>query len=118
MKNQNLWIHLLSVCILAIGLGLSILIQPEPGGYVRMGKGLAGVALLFILVSFLLKGKVVPLMTSVGYSVSFLFAFFLQRDGLSGPGTNNFGRLFIMAFFTIFVLSLYFESVYAHKRLQ
>ena len=118
MKHKRLFIHLLSIGILAAGLGLSVLIQPEPGGYVRLAIVLAIVALVFILASFLLNGKLVPLITSTGYFLTFLFAFFFQRDNLAGPGTNNFGRLWIIGFFTIFVLSLYFESVYAHKKLS
>ena len=117
MKHKRLFIHLLSIGILAAGLGLSVLIQPEPGGYVRKAIILAIVALVFILASFLLNGKLVPLITSAGYFLTFLFAFFFQQDNLAGPGTNNFGRLWIIGFFTIFVLSLYFESVYAHKKL-
>lgn len=117
MKHKRLFIHLLSIGVLAAGLGLSILIQPEPGGYVRLAMGLAMVALVFILASFLLNGKLVPLVISFGYFVTFLLAFFLQRDGVDpgGGSTNNFGRLWIIAFFTCFVLSLYFESVYANK---
>ena len=118
MKHRRLLIHLLSLCILAAGLGLSILIQPEPGGYVRLAEAIAMVTFVFLLVSFLMNGKVVPLMTSAGYFLTFLFAFFFQRDGLAGPGTNNFGRLWIIGFFSIFVLSLYFESVYANKKLH
>ena len=120
MKHKRLFIHLLSIGILAAGLCLSILIQPEPGGYVRLAKYLAMVALVFILASLLMNGKVVPLMTACGYFLSFLFAFFFQRDGVDpgGGSTNNFWGLWIIAFFTFFVLSLYFETVYAHKRLQ
>ena len=120
MKHKRLFIHLLSIGILAAGLGLSILIQPEPGGYVRLAKGLAMVALVFILASLLFNGKMVPLITSCGYFLTFLFAFFFQRDGVDPGGgpTNNFSRLWITAFFICFVLSLYFESVYANKKLH
>ena len=120
MKHKRLFIHLLSIGILAAGLGLSILIQPEPGGYVRLAKGLAMVALVFILASLLFNGKLVPLLTSSGYFLSFLFAFFFQRDGVDPGGgpTNNFSRLWITIFFICFVLSLYFESVYANKKLH
>ena len=118
MKHKQLFIHLLSIGILAAGLGLAVLIQPQPGGYVRLAHGIAIVALVFILASFLMNGKLVPLITSLGYFLTFLFAFLFQRDGLAGPGTNNFGRLWIISFSIIFVLSLYFESVYANKKLH
>ena len=118
MKHKRLFIHLLSIGILAVGLGLSVCIQPEPGGYVRLAMGLAMVALVFILASLLLNGKLVPLITATGYFLTFVLAFFFQRDGLAGPGTNNFGRLWIIGFFSVFVLSLYFESVYANKKLH
>ena len=118
MKHKWLLIHLSSIVVLAVGLGLSILIQPEPGGYVRLAQGIAMVALVFILVSFLMNGKLVPLITSLGYFLTFLFAFFFQRDGLAGPGSNNFGRLWIISYSIVFVLSLYFESVYANKKLH
>ena len=120
MKLKQLFIHLLSIGILAAGLGLAVLIQPQPGGYVSLAKSLAMVALVFILASLLFNGKLVPLITSAGYFLTFLFAFLFQRDGVDpgGGSTNNFGRLWIIAFFTCFVLSLYFESVYANKKLH
>ena len=79
MKHKRLLIHLLSIVILAAGLGLSILIQPEPGGYVRLAEGIAIVSLIFILCSLLLNGKLVPLITALGYFLTFLFAFFPAR---------------------------------------
>ena len=120
MKHKRLFVHLLSIGILAAGLGLSVVIQPEPGGYVRYAMGLAMVALVFILASLLMNGKLVPLITSTGYFLTFLFAFFFQKDGVdpAGAGTNNFSRLWIIGFFTVFVLSLSFESVYANKKLS
>ena len=118
MKHKRLFIHLLSVGILAAGLGLSILIQPEPGGYVSLAKGLAGVALVFMLASFLLNGKLVPLFTALGYFLTFLFAYFFQQEDLVYPGSNNFGRLWIISYSIVFLISLYFESVYANKKLH
>ena len=118
MKHKRLFIHLLSIGILAAGLGLSVLIQPEHGGYVRMAIGIAGVAFVFLLVSFLMNGKLVPLFTALGYFLTFLFAFFFQQDDLAYPGSNNFGRLWIISFSIVFVISLYFESVYANKKLH
>ena len=118
MKYKRLFIHLLSIGILAAGLGLSVLIQPEPGGNERLAMGLAMVALVFILASLLMNGKLVPLITATGYFLTFLLAFFFQQDALAGPGTNNFGRLWIIGVFTVFVLSLYFESGYANKKLN
>ena len=115
MKHKQLFIHLLSIGILAAGLGLAVLIQPQPGGYARLAVEIAGICLVFILASLLLNGKVVPLMISTGYFLTFLFAFFFQKDGF---GTNNFGRLWIISISIVFVLSLYFESVYANKKLH
>ena len=120
MKHKRLMIHLLSVGILAVGLALSILIQPEPGGYVRLAKILSAMTLVLILASLLLNGKLVPLLNACGYFATFLFAFFCQRDGVDPGGgtTNNFSMLWVISFVVVFVLSLYFESVYAHKRLH
>ena len=41
MKHKRLLIHLLSIGVLAAGLGLSILIQPEPGGYLSFSNAMA-----------------------------------------------------------------------------
>lgn len=118
MKHKRLMVHLLSIGILAAGLGLSILIQPEPSGYVRMAIGIAGVVFVFLLVSFLMNGKLVPLLTALGYFLTFLFAYFFQQEDLVYPGSNNFGRLWIISFSIVFAISLYFESVYANKKLH
>ena len=115
MKHKQLFIHLLSIGILAAGLGLAVLIQPQPGGYAQLAVAIAGICLVFILASLLLNGKVVPLMISTGYFLTFLFAFFFLFVGF---GTNNFGRLWIISISIVFVLSLYFESVYANKKLH
>ena len=119
MKKNNLKINLLSLGILVVGFVLSILIKSDRSGIGGTGKVLALFALVIIGCSFLMRGKLVPLITSSGYFVSFLFAFFFQRDGLdpAGGATNNFFRLWIIAFFTCFVLSLFLESAYANKRL-
>lgn len=117
LDKKHLLTHLLSLGLLCVGFCLSTLIRSNIGW---TGKFLALFALVMILCSFFMGGKLVPLITSSGYFVCFLFAFFFQRDSMDpgvGP-TNNMGRLWIISFFVIFVLSLYFESVYAHKRLQ
>lgn len=118
MKN-NLKINLVSLGILVAGFALSILIKSDRTGIGGTGKMLALFALVIIGCSFLMRGKLIPLITSSGYFVSFLFAFFFQRDGVdpAGAATNNFFRLWIITFFACFVLSLFFESVYANKRL-
>ena len=119
MKKNHIMIHLLSLGILVAGFVLSILIKSDRTGIGGTGKMLALFALVIIGCSFLMRGKLVPLLTSSGYFVSFLFAFFFQRDGVDpgGGATNNFFRLWIIAFFTCFVVSLFLESVYANKRL-
>ena len=119
MKKNYIRIHLLSLCILVVGFVLSILIKSDRSGIGGTGKMLALFALAIIGCSFLMRGKLIPLITSSGYFVSFLFAFFFQRDGLDpgGGATNNFWGLWIIVFFICFVLSLFFEFFYVNKHL-
>jgi len=120
MKKNRGKIHLLSLVILIAGFLLSILIKSDRTGIGGTGKMLALFALVIVACSFLMGGKVIPLVTSSGYFVSFLFAFFFQRERMHAEPchTNNFGGLWIIAFFTFFVVSIYLETVYANKRLQ
>ena len=120
MKLSRGKIHLLSLGILVAGFVLSILIKSDRTGIGGTGKVLALFALLTIGCSLLMGGKLIPLITSSGYFVSFLFAFFFQRERINAEPchTNNFIGLWIIGFFVLFVLSLYFESVYANKKLH
>ena len=118
MKHKT--IHLLSLAALILGFALSILIKADQSGIGGTGKMLALFSLIVCACSFLMNGKLIPLITSCGYFITFLFAFFFQRNGVDpgGGSTNNFGRLWIISFAIVFVLSLYFESVYANKKLH
>ena len=120
MKKNHGKIHLLSLGILVAGFLLSILIKSDRTGIGGTGKMMALFALVIIGCSFLMGGKLIPLITSSGYFVSFLFAFFFQRERINAEPchNNNFGGLWIIAFFTLFVLSTYLESVYANKKLH
>ena len=120
MKKNHGKIHLLSLGILLLSFLIICRVLRDAGGYLNLGKFLALFALVILGCSFLMGGRLIPLITTCGYLVSFLIAHFFQRDGVDPGGgtTNNFGRLWIIAFFTCFVLSLYFESVYANKKLH
>ena len=113
-------VHLLSLAALILGFILSILIRADQNGIGGTGKMLALFALIVCACSFLMGGKLIPLITSCGYFITFLFAFFFQRNGVDPGGgtTNNFGKLWIISFAIVFVLSLYLESVYANKKLH
>ena len=120
MKKNHGKIHLLSLGILVAGFVLSILIKSDRTGIGGTGKMMALFALVIIGCSFLMGGKLIPLITSSGYFVGFLFAFFFQQNGFDpgGGSTNNFDGLWIIGFFVLFALSFYFESVYANKKLH
>lgn len=120
MKLSRGKTHLLSLGILVAGFLLSILIKSDRTGIGGTGKMIALFALVIIGCSFLMGGKLTPLITSSGYFISFLFAFFFQRERINAEPchNNNFGGLWIIGFFTLFVLALYFESVYANKKLH
>ena len=120
MKMSRGKINLLSLGILVLGFLLSILIKADRTGIGGTGKFLALFALVIIGCSLLMGGKLIPLITSSGYFVSFLFAFFFQRERLNAEPchTNNFHGLWIIGYFVLFVLSLYLESVYANKKLH
>ncbi len=120
MKTNHGKIHLLSLGILLLSFLIVCWVLRDAGGYLRLGKFLALFALVILGCSFLMGGKLIPLITTSGYFVSFLAAYFLQRDGVdpAGAGTNNFGGLFVVIFLSCFVLSFFFESAYANKRLH
>ena len=120
MKSNRVKIHLLSLGILIAGFVLSILIKSDRTGIGGTGKFLALFALVMVACSFLMGGKAIPLLTSSGYFISFLFAFFFQRERINAEPchTNNFGGLWIIAFFTLFIVSIFLESVYANQKLS
>ncbi len=120
MKKNHGKIHLLSFLILAAGFGLSILIKSDPSGIGGTGKMLALFALVIVTCSFLMGGRVIPLLTSSSYFLSFLFAFLFQRDRVNAESchSNNFIGLWIIVFFTCFVVSIFFEAMHANKKLH
>lgn len=119
MAKNHGKIHLLSLGILLLSFLIVCWVLRDAGGYLRLGKYLALFALVILGCSFLMGGRLIPLITASGYLVSFLIAYFFQRDGVdpAGARTNNFSGIFVVAFLLCFVLSFYFESVYAGKRL-
>ena len=120
MKKNHGKIHLLSFGILLLSYFIVCRVLRDAGGYLNLGKYLALFALVILGCSFLMGGKLVPLITTCGYLVSFLFAHFFQRDGFDPGGgrTNNFGGIFVALFLVIFISSFYFESVYANKKMS
>lgn len=119
MKKNHGKIHLLSFGILLLSYFIVCRVLRDAGGYLNLGKYLALFALVILGCSFLMGGKLIPLITTCGYWVSFLFAHFFQRDGFDpGGSTNNFGGIFVALFLVIFISSFYFESVYANKKMS
>ena len=120
MKKNHVIIHLLSLGLLLLSYFIVCLFLRDAGGYLRLGKYLALFALVILGCSFLMGGRLIPLITSCGYLVSFLIAHFFQRDGFDPGGglTNNFGGICVALFLVIFICSFYFESVYANKKLS
>ena len=120
MKKNHGKIHLLSLGILLLSFLIVCRVLRDAGGYLNLGKYLALFALVILGCSFLMGGRLIPLITSCGYLVSFLLAHFFQRDGFDPGGgrINNFGGIFIVAFLIIFICSFYFESVCASKKLS
>lgn len=120
MKKNNGKIHLLSLGILAAGFVIANLVKPTPSGFGSTGELMALFALLILGCSFLLGGKLVPLITSSGFLVSFFAALIFQKDGVdpAGARTNNFWYLWVFIFLGCFIVSLFFESVYANKKLH
>ena len=120
MKKNHGKIHLLSLGILLLSYFIVCWVLRDAGGYLNLGRYLALFALVILGCSFLMGGRLVPLITSCGYLFSFLIAHFFQRDGFDPGGgrTNNFGGIFVVIFLCCFVLSFFFESTYANKRLH
>jgi len=119
MKKNHVKIHLLSLGILITGFVIANLVKPMPSGFGSTGKMMAIFALVILGCSFLMGGKLVPLITSSGFLVTFFLALIFQRDGVdpAGASTNNFWYIWVFTFIGAFVLSLFFEAVYANKHL-
>ena len=120
MKNNNVKIHLLSLVILTIGFIVANLVMPMQSGFGNRGKMIAIFTLVILCASFLMNGKVVPLITSSGFLVTFFLAFIFQKDSLdpAGARTNNFSYIWVFTFLGCFALSLFFEAAYANKKLS
>lgn len=119
MKKNQGKLHLLSLGILLLSYGVIHWVLWDGGGILGTGKFLALFTLVIIVCSFLMGGRLTPIITSGGYFVSFLAAFFLQKDGVDPGGgrTNNMWSIWILTFVGFFVLSLFLESAYANKKL-
>lgn len=119
MKKNNVKIHLISLIILAAGFVIANLVKPMPSGFGSTGEMMAIFGLVILCASFLMGGKMVPLITSSSFLVTFFLALIFQRDGVDPAGalTNNFWYIWAFTFLGCFVLSLFFEAVYANKHL-
>ena len=120
VKKRQCKRHLLSLGILLLSYGIISWVLRGEGGILGTGKFLALFTLVIIGCSFLMGGRLTPLLTAGGYFVSFLAAFFLQKDGVDPGGgrTNNMWGIWILTFLGLFVLSLFLEAVCANKKLS
>ena len=107
LSKKNILTHLLSVCVLCIGLVLCRYVFFE-----------IGVGMIFVAISFFLKGNVTPICTSFAYIVGFVVGVIFETDGIdaSGATTNNLWIIWTVVFICCTVVGVISERIFSVKK--
>lgn len=117
MSRKHIRTHVLAAGITILGYILCRFVLFAAHGMKEIPDYLALFTALAVVVSFLLGGRCVPIITSLAYPVCFVIAYIFQRDGfdLGGGRTNNLWSIWVITFFISFLISLCLEAVFSHK---
>lgn len=100
LNKKNLIIHFLSLGALCIGFILSRYVFFDIHGMRQWPAVLFGIGIIAIAISFILKGKVMPVCTALSYTVGFISGIIFQTDGTDAGGTptNNLWIIWTVVF--------------------
>ena len=116
--KKNILTHLLSVCVLCIGLVLCRYVFFEMHGMKQLPVLLFGIGMFLVALSFFLKGKVIPICISFAYIVGFVAGVVFGTNGIDAGGgaTNNLWIIWTVVFICCTVVGVISEGIFSAKK--
>ena len=118
-NKKNIQIHLLSFFILAIGFILCRFVFFNIHGMKQWPELLFVAGLVFLAISFLIKGKTAPVFTSLAYSVGFISGTLLKTNSADpgGGSMNNLWIIWTVVFFFLALIGFVTETFVGKKKI-
>lgn len=112
-NRKNLIMQLISLCILCVGFVLCRYVFFDVHSMREIPLYLFICGLIVIGVSFLVKARLVSLITSLAYTISFMVGVIFQTDGFDPGGgrTNNLWIIWTVAFVCFVATSVVMEWI-------
>ena len=118
LNKKNNIIHLVSLFILCVEFALCRYTFLEIHGMKQLPGLLFGVGMIFLVISFLKRGKMAPIVMALAYLIGFVAGVVFETEGIdAGGGTkNNLWIIFNNKRFNLFNIWLInFISLYSNN---
>ena len=118
MNRKHIRTHILALSITILGYILCRFVLFATHGMKDIPDYLALFTALTVSVSFLLGGKLIPIITALAYPLCFAIAYIFQRNGFDPGGgrTNNLWSIWVITYIICFLTSLCLEAVCSNKK--
>lgn len=96
LNKKNIRNHLVSLSILCAGFALCRYVFFDIHGMKQLPVALFGVGIVFLAISFFLRGKVAPIIIALAYLIGFVSGVVFETDGVDAGGgaTSNLWAFF------------------------
>ena len=118
LNKKNMMIHSLSLGALCIGFILCRYVFFDIHGMKQWPVILFGIGIIAIVISFILKGKILPVCTAVSYMAGFMAGIMFQSDGTDAGGTptNNLWIIWTAVFVCLTLSGMIYDKLAASSK--
>lgn len=111
-SKKNIFVHLLSLCVLFIGFVLCRYEFFYIHGNIGLPACLFIIGTVSVVISFFFKGKIIPICTAFAYIVGFIVGAVFQTNGVDvgGGTTNNLWIIWIVVFACLTLVGIIYEK--------
>ena len=119
VNKKNIIVHLVSLSILCTGFALCRYTFLEIHGMKQLPGLLFGVGMVFLAISFFLRGKVAPIVIALTYLIGFVAGVVFETDGVDAGGgaTSNLWIIWTVVFVSLSVISGIGEKIFNNRKI-
>ncbi|MBE6999376.1 MAG: hypothetical protein E7428_04250 [Ruminococcaceae bacterium] len=118
IEKKNAMTHLLSLLVLLVEYLLVRYALIGLHGMYQWPVMLLGFGMIVIAISFFLKKRILPIIASVSYLLSFVIGVIFQTDGTDpgGGSTNNLWIIWTVSMIVLVVIGNVIERIYRKRK--
>ncbi len=116
LYKKNLKMHLVSLSILCAGFVLCRYVFFDIHGMKQLPAALFGVGMVFLAISFFLRGKMAPIIIALAYLIGFVAGVVFETDSIDAGGatTNNLWVIWAVVFVGLCGISVIVEKIFEY----